>query len=133
MSPLFSLDPVYSAINRSGDRPAVLCAAVITASSGTLQQQGYTSAASCLPAFQHHEKHLCFLLLQELLRDAKGPALNIDAKRSASKVTYVEREEIVCIPQIIYFYADSMQFTCVHLILKTKSHFRYFPKSKHTN
>lgn len=123
MSPLFSLNPVYSAINGSSDRPAVLCAAVIRASCGTLQQQGYMSAASCLPALQHRGKHLCFLLLQELLTDTKGLALNIDAQKSASKVTNVERKESVCIPQIMYSYANSMWFSHAHLILKQKAIF----------
>lgn len=92
MSPLLSLDPVYPAINGSSDRPAVLCVAVITASSGTLQLQDSVSAEGCLPALQHQEKHLQFLLLHEQLLDAKDPALNIDVQKSASKVTDVERE-----------------------------------------
>lgn len=120
---LLSLQPVYPAINGSGNRPAGLPAAVISASSGTLQQQGYLSAAGCLAAPQHREKHLCFLLLQERLMDAKDPALNIDARKSVSKVTNVERDEVVCIPHIICFYRDSMWFTRAHLTLKQEAIF----------
>lgn len=92
MSPLLSLDPVYPAMNVSSDRPAVPRVAVIAASSGTLQLQGSVSAESCLPALQHREEHLRFPLLHERLLDAEDPALNIEAQRSASKVTHVERE-----------------------------------------
>lgn len=62
MSSLFSPDP---AINRSKERPSVLCVAVIIASRSTLQ-------------------HVCFLLLQEVLMDAKDPDLNVDAQKSVS-------------------------------------------------
>lgn len=74
MSPLFSPDP---AINGSRERPSVLCVVVITASSSTLQHP-------CTPALGHWEKHVRFLLLQELLMDAKDPDLNVDAKKSVS-------------------------------------------------
>lgn len=72
MSPLFSPDP---AVNRSRERPSVLCVVVITASSSTEQRP-------CTPALGHWEKHVCFLSLQELLMDAKDPDLNVDAQKS---------------------------------------------------
>lgn len=99
MSPLFSLDSVYPVINRSGDRLAVLRAAVITASSGTLQQQGYMSAASCHPALQHWEKHLCFLLLQDLLMDAKDPALILMHKSQRQKSLTLKEKKLFAYPK----------------------------------
>lgn len=74
MSPLFSLDP---AMNGSSERPSVRCVVVITASSNTLQPL-------CSPALGHGEKNVGFLLLQELLTDAKNPALNVDAQKPVS-------------------------------------------------
>lgn len=115
MSPVFSLDSVCPAVNRSGDRPAVLCVMANTASSGTLQQRSYMSAANSLSALQYWEKHFFFCLLQKLLTEVKNLVLNIYVQKSVAKVTNAEGLFFLCIPNNFFFFLCRFNEICMHI------------------
>lgn len=84
MSPLFSLNQIYPTINASSDRPA-LCLAVITAT-------GLHECSNLPPCTLAPGKAFAMPFVVGDAQDTNDPALNIDAQKSASKVTNVESE-----------------------------------------